>query len=161
MNMPFKCWRRTCVCQLARALRWADTSAPTPRTIYLLHWAAAEGLPEREGSRRRHLLAVLTVPGRPHAEPAAHPTFLRQEPWNFYGFNCDRMSHSYARHRWSEMFSNLSFQGDLMLLHGLSFAPPNPKGRQTQSQGVSEEGLQLFKVHYCNINTGSHTHANL
>lgn len=66
--------------------RWAEIPAPTPRTIYLLHSAAAKALPhaqEQEGSHHRHLLAMLTVPGQPHAEPTAHPTLLCQESWNF------------------------------------------------------------------------------
>lgn len=85
----------------------------------------------------RRLLALLPVPCRPRFEPTAHPTSLCPECQNFHGFNCNGMSHNCVQRRCSEMLSNLSFQGNSVFLHGMSFVPPNPKGRETRSQGLS------------------------
>lgn len=57
------------------------------------------------------------------------------------------------------MFSQVSFQGDSVLLQATCFALCFPKGRRGRSPQPPSEHLQLFKACGCNTTTGSHTHA--
>lgn len=82
-----------------------------------------------------------------------------QEPWASRGFDCNRTSHSCAQLRCSDMFSQVSFQGNSVLPQAMCFTPCFPKGRRGRSPQPPSEHLQLFKACGCNTTTGSHTHA--
>lgn len=55
------------------------------------------------------------------------------------------MSYNYVQHRSSEMFSNLFFQGNFVLLHSVSFAPPNPREGKSGPKDSLQNVCNCFK----------------